>query len=261
MLAISMAGLGVPIAAMASGNTGCRVSDSAMETSKLDGGLDNLQANEYNSSAPFAVCSNGRPQFEVITSGINIAADGAPGAYPSLYTGCHWGTCTSGSGLPIEVAGLETPGTVTTSFATQTVSVGVWDDTYDMFYAASRTGTQSTGAGIEMMVWLTHNGTVTPAGSVVGSNVTIGGEIYNVWWDGYTVTYVRVRPAESVSRLDLGPLTADAVSRGYMPASWYLIDVEAGFEIWQGGTGLAVSSFSVRIRAPGRRALKQREAW
>jgi Glycosyl hydrolase family 12 len=216
-----------------------------METSRLDDGLNNLQANEYNSSAPFTVCSNGTPQFEVITSGINIAADGTPGAYPSLYTGCHWGTCTSDSGLPIEVAALERPGTVTTSYATQTASEGAWDDTYDIFYTASRTGTQNSGAGIEMMIWLTHSGAVTPAGSIVASNVTIGGEIYNIWWDGYTVTYVRVRPAESVSGLDLGPLAADAVSRGYLSASWYLIDVEAGFEIWRGGIGLTVSSFSL----------------
>jgi len=216
-----------------------------METSELDGGRNNLQANEYNSSAPLTICSNGMPQFEVTRSGINIVANGTPGAYPSLYRGCHWGTCTSDSGLPIEVATLEREGTVTTSYVTQTVSGGAWDDAYDIFYNASPTGTQASGSGIEMMIWLTHSGAVKPAGSIVASNVTIGGEVYDVWWDGYTVTYVRVKPATSVSRLDLGPLAADSVTRGYMPASWCLIDVEAGFEIWQGGTGLKASSFSV----------------
>jgi Glycosyl hydrolase family 12 len=230
------------------GHISCQVSDSAMETSQLDGGLNNLQANEYNSSALFTICGDGSSQFEVTTSGINLAADGTPGAYPSLYRGCHWGTCTSGSRLPVEVAALEKSGTVTTSYATQTVSEGTWDDSYDIFYAASPTGTQDSGPGIEMMIWLTQSGSVTPAGSMVASRVTIGGEIYNVWWDGYTVTYVRVRPVESIRSLDLGPLAADAVSRGYMPASWYLIDVEAGFEIWHGGTGLTARSFSVCIR-------------
>jgi cellulose 1,4-beta-cellobiosidase len=37
------------------------------------------------------------------------------------------------------------------------------------------------------------------------------------------------------------------VSRGYTKSSWFLIDVEAGFELWQGGAGLATNSFSVNI--------------
>lgn len=224
----------------------CYGSDSAMETSPLDGGLDTMQANEYNSTAPFSICSNGTSQFRVTTSGIDVATDGKPGAYPSLYKGCHWGTCTPDSGLPIEVSTMERRGTVTTSYATQTVSKGAWDDAYDIFYAPGPAGTQSSGSSIEMMVWLMHNGPVEPAGSVAADDVSIGGNAYNIWWDGYTVTYALARPAQSLSRLDLGPLAADAVARGYLPASWYLIDVEAGFEIWQGGAGLTASSFSVR---------------
>jgi len=37
------------------------------------------------------------------------------------------------------------------------------------------------------------------------------------------------------------------VSRGYTKSSWYLIDVEAGFELWQGGAGLKTNSFSVSV--------------
>ena len=32
---------------------------------------------------------------------------------------------------------------------------------------------------------------------------------------------------------------------GYIQKSWYLIDVEAGFELWQGGAGLATNSFTL----------------
>src|SRR6202034_3816010 len=39
----------------------------------------------------------------------------------------------------------------------------------------------------------------------------------------------------------------DSVSRGYTKSAWYLIDIEAGFELWQGGAGLATNSFSVSI--------------
>jgi hypothetical protein len=34
---------------------------------------------------------------------------------------------------------------------------------------------------------------------------------------------------------------------GYTQSDWYLIDVEAGFELWQGGAGLETNSFSVDV--------------
>jgi len=234
-----------PAAVAAASAQPCAVRDSGMEVSQTDSRLHYVQANEYNSSAPFVICGNGTPEFDIATSGISVATGGAPGAYPSLYTGCHWGTCTSDSGLPVQVSSLEVPGTVTASYVTKTVSTGAWDDAYDIFYNASPIGTPASSPGLEMMVWLTRHGSVEPAGSVVAGNVAIGGRTYTVWYDGRTVTYVLASPATSMTGLDLGPLAADAVARGYMPASWYLIDIEAGFEIWQGGKGLAASSFSV----------------
>ena len=36
----------------------------------------------------------------------------------------------------------------------------------------------------------------------------------------------------SVSNLDLQPLVADAMSRGYAQDSWYLVGVAAGFGLW-----------------------------
>jgi cellulose 1,4-beta-cellobiosidase len=58
-----------------------------------------------------------------------------------------------------------------------------------------------------------------------------------------------------VANLDLYPLFVDAGQRGYMSASLYLIAVEAGFEIWQGGAGLAVKHFSVALGPLRRRAV------
>jgi hypothetical protein len=52
-------------------------------------------------------------------------------------------------------------------------------------------------------------------------------------------------PQTAVASLDLGPLAADAIARGYMTGAWWLLDVEYGFEPWQGGQGLQVNSFSV----------------
>ncbi|MFD2357470.1 cellulose binding domain-containing protein [Nonomuraea ferruginea] len=38
---------------------------------------------------------------------------------------------------------------------------------------------------------------------------------------------------------------SDVVARGYGQRSWYLTSVQAGFEPWVGGAGLAVNSFAV----------------
>jgi cellulose 1,4-beta-cellobiosidase len=55
-------------------------------------------------------------------------------------------------------------------------------------------------------------------------------------------------PATSVGGLDVGTLAQDAVNRGQLSRSCFLIDVEAGFELWRGGAGLATNSFSVSVR-------------
>ena len=68
---------------------------------------------------------------------------------------------------------------------------------------------------------------------------------------GTRFSYSMTTGTTSVTNLDLGPLAQDAIGRGYMTSSCYLIDVEAGFELWQGGAGLATKFFSVNIGSGG----------
>jgi hypothetical protein len=63
------------------------------------------------------------------------------------------------------------------------------------------------------------------------------------------ISYVATTPVTGVTNLNLVPFFADAVSRGSLQPSWWLIDVEYGFEIWTGGQGLAMSNFSVSAAA------------
>jgi cellulose 1,4-beta-cellobiosidase len=88
----------------------------------------------------------------------------------------------------------------------------------------------------------------------VASDVSVGGRSYQVYlrqshWN--TITYLMTTGATSVRNLDLWPLVAYAVSRGYIQPSWYLISVESGFELCRGGTGLATDSFSVKVAGGG----------
>jgi hypothetical protein len=217
---------------------------------QLDNDTYHLQANEYNSGATFKICTDGDPDFTISSSGVSVSHDGAPGAYPSLYKGCHWGDCTADSGMPVAVSTMtSTPGKVTTSYNTSTVTSGAWDDSYDIWYNPARS-TGSNSSGLEMMIWLNHFGGVEPAGSP-GPTVTIDGISFTVWYGGSgtggTVSFVANNPMSSVSNLDLGPLAAYAVSKGYMQNSWFLIDVEAGFEPWTSGQGLTADAFDVTV--------------
>ena len=45
--------------------------------------------------------------------------------------------------------------------------------------------------------------------------------------------------------IDVGTLMNDAISREYFPESWWLIGIEAGFEIWNGGANLVAKRFEV----------------
>jgi cellulose 1,4-beta-cellobiosidase len=99
-----------------------------------------------------------------------------------------------------------------------------------------------------MMIWLDSAGGPNPAGSEKFRNVSIGGNSYNVWEAGDTVTFEFATTRYTVTNLDLGPLTSYAVAHGYLRASDYLIDVEAGFELWSGGSGVAVNNFAVDVK-------------
>ena len=208
-----------------------------------------VENNEWGSSAPECVTTDGSTDFTVANSAIGNTTNGAPGGYPAIYRGCHFGACTPGSGLPVRVSDIH-PGTVTTSWSTsQPGGGGDYDVAYDIWFNQTPT-TAGAPNGTELMIWLNHRGPVQPFGSKVASNVGIGGTSYNVWfgkqaWN--TVSYTMTSGTTSVSDLDLHRLIADAVSRGYISPSWYLIDVEAGFELWQGGAGLATNSFSVKV--------------
>jgi hypothetical protein len=217
------------------------------QTAAVAGGAYTVQNNEWNSSAPECITTDGNADFTVANSSINLSG-GAPGGYPSIYKGCHWGACTSNSGLPIPVSSM-TPGEVTTSWST-TQTGGAYDVAYDIWYNQTPTTSGQPNAE-EMMIWINHAGGVEPFGSVVASNVSIGGRIWTIWegrmstWN--TVSYVLNTGTTSVSNLDVDQLAADSVQRGYMTNSDYLIDVEAGTEIWNGDVGFATNSYSVNV--------------
>jgi glycosyl hydrolase family 12/putative Ig domain-containing protein len=204
-----------------------------------------LQVNEWDSAATLELSYSYPPAaFSVADSAVDNAAGGSPASYSSIFSGNHWGTVSPVNPFPLQVSAIAA-GEVTTSITTALVSGGDWNLMYDIWFVPAPGGIQ-TGTDLEMIVWLNQEGTAVPAGSQVAT-ATVGGNAYKVWWDGSTVTFQFATPVTGVANLDLYPLIQYAVAAGYLQDSWYLIDVEAGFELWQGGTGLGVTSFSVNI--------------
>lgn len=220
---------------------------SPTNVTPLDSGVYNFQMNEWNSTAQECVSING-VGFKITSANFDLPTNGAPATYTSIYRGCHWGTCTSSNPFPIQESNIAS---ATTSVNITQPSGYNNDAAYDIWFnQASSTSGQPNGT--ELMIWLNHDGSVQPFGSQVGT-VTINGAQYEVWTGNQSswkiVSYVASSPVTAVANLNLLPFFSDAVSRGSLQPSWWLIDVEYGFEIWTGGQGLAMSGFSVSAAA------------
>ena len=182
--------------------------------------------------------------FTVTQADHNKATNGAPAAYPSIYFGCHYANCSTNSGLPLQASTGEFAG-IRTSVSMTYPGSGVWDAAYDIWFDPTpRTDGQNTGA--EIMVWLNHQGSIQPVGSRVGT-ANIAGGTWDVWFGNIgwnVVSYVRTSATSSMD-FAVNDFFSDTVNRGYGQRSWYLTSIQAGFEPWVGGAGLAVNSFAV----------------
>ena len=217
---------------------------------QVEKGKAYVQNNFFNpTGGTMCVSANAKSGNFTVTNTNSVATNGAPSGYPSIVVGCHWGNCSKSSGLPLQLS------TIATTPSTWTVTPpasGAWDAAYDIWFNQAPT-TDGQPDGTEIMVWLNHAGGVQPAGQKAGST-TIDGLGWDVWvapkgtagfntiWN--IVSYVAQNPSTHAD-FDLKPFFSDAVARGQLSTSWYLIDVEAGFEIWQGASakskGFAVS--------------------
>ena len=240
-LAVCCAFVGLPASAAAQSTC------SQYGTVSIDSGTYIFQNNEWNSSLEQCATVSGTG-FTLTTANFDQATNGAPATYPSIFRGCHWGNCTSSDPFPIEENNIAS---ASTSVSITQPSGYNNDAAYDIWFNQTST-TSGQPNGTEIMIWINHQGSIQPFGSQTATE-TIDGTTWEVWtgressWN--IVSYVRETPVTSVSNLNLLPFFSDAVSRGSLKPSWWLIDVEYGFEIWTGGQGLAVSGYSVSAAA------------
>jgi hypothetical protein len=221
----------------------------SLESSQVANGAYVVQNNEYNSFSAECVSADGGTYFAVRDSSISSRYDLTPAAYPSIYAGCAWGTCSSGglASHPVRLSALASGAVTSTWWTTQPAAAGnIFAASYDVWLdrSASRWGPPD---GVQLLIWTGHSHAVRPSGHLVASGVRIDGIGYDIWrnWDN-VITYERVPATWHVIRLDIGDIARDLVSRGLASPGWYLTAVQAGFQIWQAGAGLATSYFNVR---------------
>ena len=218
-------------------------------TLDVAGGEYTLQNNIWGADTPQCISPVGTTGFKIDSAG-HANFGGLPAAYPSVFKGCHWEDCTADSGMPLRVSEIND---ALFSWSFNTISGDTWNAVAEAWFKTNATPGPPDGA--ELMLWFDHNGSVQPGGVFTGT-VALAGATWEVWFTdspGWNfVTYRRTVPANSAA-LDLKPFIDDARRRGYIDPNWYLMDMEAGFEVWRGGAGLQVNgfSFSVNSQAPG----------
>lgn len=202
-----------------------------------------VQNNRWGTSAAQCVTATDSG-FRITQADGSVPTNGAPKSYPSVYNGCHYTNCSPGTNLPAQLSAVSTaPSSISYSY----VNDAVYDAAYDIWLDPTpRTdGVNRT----EIMIWFNKVGSIQPIGSPVG-NASVGGRDWQVWSgnNGSNDVLSFVAPsAVSSWSFDVMDFARQAVSRGLAQNNWYLTSVQAGFEPWQNGAGLAVNSFSSAV--------------
>lgn len=215
----------------------------------IQGGRYIVMNNRWGTSATQCIDVSGTG-FTVTQADGSVATNGAPKSYPAVFYGCHYSSCTT-SGNILSPNGLQASdprfASISTSVSMTYPGSGTYDAAYDIWFNKSRPSTTTQqNDGAELMVWLNHTGPIQPIGSKIGT-ATVAGATWDVWsgntgWN--VISYVRQTPTSSATFL-VNDFWKDVVNRGLGSTSWYLTSIQAGFEPWVGGAGLAVNSFSV----------------
>jgi hypothetical protein len=201
-----------------------------------------VQNNRWGTSATQCINVTGNG-FQIVQQD-GVSSGGAPVSYPSIFYGCHYTLCSPGTALPKQV---NTIGTAPSSINYTYVGNATYDASYDIWMDPTP---KTNGVNQqEIMIWFNRTGGVQPVGSATGT-ATIGGRSWTVWTgnNGGNNVVSYVAPAAITSwSFDVKPFLQDSINRGYGAANWYLTSVQAGFEPWSGGVGLAVNSFSSTV--------------
>lgn len=212
----------------------------------LDANTVIAMANAWNTPARLrarsCVTATAGPRLRIVGSPGSRPLSGNPLGYPALFVGAFEGHATTKAVLPQAVAD---PRPLKVSWR-WTAPAGVFAAALDLWVDARAAPPGRPQR--ELQVWLAHRGAVRPAGTKLAV-VSVSGVRYQLWRKGSgigsVVTYERLAPTAVVAHLDLRAILRDGQARHLIPVRGHLTTVQAGFEVWSGGVGLATTVFAV----------------
>jgi hypothetical protein len=181
------------------------------------------------------------------------ASGNMPASFPAVVSG--WGPGEAGVQLygpykaDVQISSLQT---VTSSWSFTPGSSG--DTAYDLWLGPNKAPT--TTPAVELMIWLNSGGkqplgTTTASSSVMGSDGVARTAHYGQAnsTGQQVVSYVPSSGSTSVTNLDLLPYIKDAAAKGYagLMSSYYLLGVQAGFEVYSADTW-KTTDYSITIK-------------
>ena len=182
------------------------------------------------------------------TPGSGFATQGSgPGSFPAIVSG--WGPGEKGVQFYGPYQGGKTISALKSVPTSWSFSMGgSGDAAYDVWFGNSA---MPATPGVELMVWIGNSGKQA-LGCCNAAGAALNG------WTPYTgtnttgqavVSYVPSSSANSTpGSFDLLPYFQDAASHGYagLSNSWYLLGVQAGFEVY-GGSTWTTSNYNITI--------------
>lgn len=215
---------------------------------------------ENTSSAGGSACvtvSASAEAFHVDSTSWDPSAPGADTTDPyigfkAIYTGCKNKACLEPE-YPALAGSIVSEPTSWTFSSNFSQIGGQFDAIYDAFFNTTPSQ-QYLPTGGELEVFLNYTSNESALGGTQLPDITVGGQPYHVWsvvktagartWTRIAFQRTSTNRVTSVSNLDIATFIKAAIADGAINPAWYQQDLEAGFEIWQGGVGLATSAFS-----------------
>jgi hypothetical protein len=224
-------------------------------TQAVAGGEYRVNNNIWGADTPQTVSGDtDSTYFEVTSSG---HSQGGVASYPFILRGPHWGgSNTTNSPFPAQINSITSAPfvwNIDTSVARADESVTQsWNAAYESWFSLAG-GTAPDAA--ELMIWMDYEN-MGSGGSFI-ETVSIGGydwDLYHAtgWgsWNHYIAYRIQTPIETGTIALDFRDFMDDSLARGWLNSNWYLDNMEAGFEIISGGTGLKSNSFSGDLVIP-----------
>ncbi|MDN4603330.1 glycoside hydrolase [Paenibacillus sp. F6_3S_P_1C] len=178
-------------------------------------------------------------------------------AYPSLVSGWHWTEgYTPGSGLPTRLSANKSINTGV-GYSKASNTNGEYNNAYDIWLHDIGNATWSSTPTEEIMIWNEWTSGVGPIGSKVFTDVSIGGQTYDLyrgeitdngvhqWW---VYSFLKKSQSPNNFSINVKNFTDYLISKSYFTNSKYVSSVEYGTEITKGSGQINYSNWYVNVQ-------------